>query len=378
MERMKPLPLKNSKKRARERRVLMGLVELYLESGKPIGSKTLQESGFDDISSATIRNYFANLEEQGYLLQQHVSGGRVPTDLAFRDYASEHLSEGQVEEADEEALAVLGGETKEVAAYLHQAAELLSSLSGYACFLSTPRFDHDFVMEVKVVPIDASRCLAVIVTDFGSVLSEVMHTETELSEHTARRLEAYFAWRLTGADKPKEMPHKETALAQRLYNELMVRYITRYSSFTQEEVVRCGFSRLLAYPEYQSATALANGLALFESGATMADLLRECERRGEMTYWIGEQLRNHVPAAEHCTVIAVPYAIGGVAVGAVGLLGPTRLPYRRLFGLLQLFADMLGGTLTKSLYKFKIGFRQPEAGALYLQDQEQKMIGEQT
>ncbi len=375
---MKSIPLKHSKKKAREWRVLLGLVELYIAMGKPIGSKTLQENGFDDISSATIRNYFASLEEQGYLLQQHVSGGRVPTDRAFREYAAEHVTEGQVYEEDEQALALLGEETKEVAAYLQQAAEMLSELTGCACFLSAPRFDHDFVLDVKVVPVDSNRCLAVIVTDFGSILSEVMHAEVEIDGAMAGRLEGYFAWRLGRTDKPKEMPHKEVALAERFYNELMVRYITRYSSFSQDEVLRTGFSRLLAFPEFNNAMALVGGLALFENSSTMAEVLRDCETRGELTYWIGDQLKAYVPAADHCAVVAIPYSIGGAPVGAVGVLGPTRLPYRRLFGLLHLFAEAVGETLSKSLYKFKIGFRQPEAGALYLNDQEIQMITDQT
>ena len=83
----KPVSIKRMGKHDRERRVLLGLVDYYIQTGKPVGSNTLKEAGFGDLSSATIRNYFAHLEEEGYLLQSHSSGGRIPTHLAYRVYA---------------------------------------------------------------------------------------------------------------------------------------------------------------------------------------------------------------------------------------------------------------------------------------------------
>ena len=84
---------KKSGKTDRERKVLIGLVEHYIQTGKPVGSNVLKDVGFDDLSSATIRNYFAHLEEEGYLAQQHSSGGRIPTDQAFKLYANEYCQE---------------------------------------------------------------------------------------------------------------------------------------------------------------------------------------------------------------------------------------------------------------------------------------------
>lgn len=88
---MKTLAPKKPAKDQREKLILFGLVDLYLQSGKPIGSNTLRENGFEALSSATIRNYFAKLEEEGLVKQQHSSGGRIPTPLAYKIYAEEHL-----------------------------------------------------------------------------------------------------------------------------------------------------------------------------------------------------------------------------------------------------------------------------------------------
>src|SRR5438045_1193035 len=100
----KSLPQRKLPKADREHSVLLGLIELYLKTGKPIGSHTLQENGFDSLSSATIRNYFSKMEEAGYLKQQHTSGGRIPTQKAFRLYADSYLNEGVIEGEQAELL----------------------------------------------------------------------------------------------------------------------------------------------------------------------------------------------------------------------------------------------------------------------------------
>ncbi|MBS0621381.1 MAG: heat-inducible transcriptional repressor HrcA [Verrucomicrobia bacterium] len=359
---MKPLPIKRAKKADREYRVLMGLIELYLEQGKPISSNTLRESGFEDLSSATLRNYFAHLEQKGFLHQQHVSGGRIPTALALEAYVSEVV---QSEEPSHLHLFEdLKSETKEIIAYLQKAVERLSETTGCATFLSAPRFDRDFVLDARLVPIDASRALCALITDFGSVLTEIIHTDEPIDQEECKRVEAYFAHRLQGADKPKGA----LANAQKFYNELMIRYITRYSNFTEEEVLRTGFSRLLAYPEFQEPTALANSLSLFESGRKMIALLRSCQQKEDLTYWVG-----HPTVGSHCSVLTIPYAINGVVVGAVGILGPTRLPYRKLLPILRLFCRQLSSSLSASLHKFRIHYRQPET-TLYLEEKQQKLL----
>lgn len=135
----KSFPPKKLPKTDREQAVLMGLMELYLKTGKPIGSHTLQENGFESLSSATIRNYFGKMEEAGYLKQQHTSGGRIPTEKAFRMYADLHQQEGTLEKAQEEALEeVLKGNHREIATLLNRSADVLSELTKCAIFISAP------------------------------------------------------------------------------------------------------------------------------------------------------------------------------------------------------------------------------------------------
>ncbi len=371
---------KKPPKAERELVLLMGLVDLYLKEGRPVGSNTLRKCGFQSLSSATIRNYFSKLEAQGYLMQQHSSGGRIPTPLAYKLYASNVLHEGHAPEKEAEALKKrLQQETREVADYLMMAANTLSEATDCAVFLSSPRFDHDFVLDVKIVSLDRERLLCAILTDFGKVHTAVVHTQHKWSNFTLKKVEGYFHYKLTHLDPPM-LTKEEEELCHKLYNEVMLRHIASAAHFTTEDIYKTGFSKLLHENDINDPVAIASSLSLFENTPYLRSLLKECSKLKQMRCWIGDDLRT--PTLTPCSVIAHPYSIHQTIVGALGILGPNRIPYKKLFALLHLAAEEISNTLTRSLYKFKISYRQPqqgpfdpiaEAGVLLL---EKKQIGE--
>ena len=362
MKSLKPLFAQKFNKKQRQLGVLIGLVDHYIKTGKPVGSNTLRENGFDSLSSATIRNYFSKLEKEGYLMQQHSSGGRVPTNAAFKAYASFYQNTCLVDQNDENILHTLKDyDSKEIGLQLQNAIEKLSDLANLAAFLSSPRFDNDFITQINLVTIDCHRCLCVILTNFGLIHTEVLTTEDKISSFALKRIERYFHWRLTGQDYPEDLMKLEEILAQRFYNEIMVRYIVGYANFSHEDMYTAGFSKLLSYPEFHYAKALSDSLSLFENFSHLQQLLLSCCEDKKMKFWIGEDFP-FGSSSTNCSVIAVPYRIQHSIVGAVGVLGPTRIPYHRLFGIIQVFSDYLGECLTKNIFKFKITFRNPQSG----------------
>jgi heat-inducible transcriptional repressor len=358
----KTLSAKKIPKTDREQAVLLGFIELYLKTGRAIGSHTLQENGFDSLSSATIRNYFSKMEKAGYLKQQHTSGGRIPTEKAFRFYADTHQNNAVIERDQEELFeGVFKTETKEVATLLHRSSDLLSELTKCAVFVSAPRFDQDFIQDVKLIQLDASKLLSVLITDFGLIRTETVYLENEVDIPFLRSAEEYFLWRMNKGEKPLFKKESEAKMAQRIYNEIMVRHVVGYANFLEEDILRTGLSKLLAYPEFNDAAALANSLSLLEDQVQMRALLKQCAKENQLMCWIGDELCPYVPESSECTVIAIPYRINQSIAGSIALLGPLRLPYRNLFGLLQLFSEHLGNALTNSVYKYKITFREPQA-----------------
>ncbi len=370
---------KRAGKRDKEKRVLTALVEYYLKTGKAVGSNTLKDVGFPDLSSATIRNYFANLEEEGFLKQHHTSGGRVPTEQAFRFYAKESLEEfersNRQDSHDHVASTDDAEDLKAVALFLQRMTEATAEHTQCAAFLSAPRFDQDFVNDIKLICLDSSRCLAVVLTSFGQVYTEVLHAPHKISTHGVQRIQSYFHSRLMNTELEGEpLSQEEHELALRFYQETMARYLVNYANFSQEDVFRTGFSKLLRYPEFQEAESLAASLSLFENQTALRSLARDVQRAGKMKCWIGEDLFAFLPTQPNCSLISAPYFIGHKCVGSVGIIGPMRVPYTQLFAKIDSIAAEISHFLDKNLYKYKIDFRKVPGAPYELDYQTRKLL----
>ena len=204
----------------------------------------------------------------------------------------------------------------------------------------------------------------------------MVYVNTKLTTFLIKKIEEYFQWRLTGCKRPASLTTAEEELAQKIYNELLVRYIVSYNNFQDADIYRTGFSSLLAYPEYRDPNILAATFSLFENSHGLRQILKESEKLDAMRVWIGDDLASHAQSDQPaCSVIAIPYYVNNQPVGAVGILGPKRIPYRTLFGLIRHFSSLISETLTKNLYKFKIAMRQPRGAGLLI-DNDVKFIGD--
>ena len=372
----KPEKSKEYKKAGKQEKlesVLMSLVEYFLKTGKAVGSESLREAGCGDMSSATIRNYFAELEEKGYVKQHHTSGGRVPTAAAFRLYA--HQAQQELSEAASDHISGVDvEETKELALFMQRAAEAISEATGCAAFLSSPRFDQDFVTDIKLVSIDSSRALAIIVTSFGQIYTELLHSPHKISSFSLKRMEEYFQHRITGRELEPTLAPDEHELAVRFYQEVMTRYIVRYVNFTKEDLFRTGFSKLLRYPEFQEAESLTSSLSLFENQTALRALVRDTVKAEKSKVWIAEDLLSFLTGSANCAVIATPYRIGHKQVGAIGIIGPMRMPYRHVIAQVQASAEDISRFLERNLYKHKISFRTPAQAGYEIGQTSRKLL----
>lgn len=352
----------HSKRDSRAKKALAGLVDLYLKTGKPVGSETLKENGFEEVSSATLRNYFAELEKEGLLMQPHASGGRIPTHKALSFFVNEMKNEGKVNPENEKRLRLeLGRPTHQVASYLQKGAELLSEILQFPIFLSSMRFDQDFILDVRLVSIDKERILCILISSFGQLFTETLFVEKKVTTFSLKRIESYFQYRLRAQKIEPALSDEEREMAEKFYNEFMVRYLTFYANFSQEDIYCTGFSRLLAYPEFSDPLSLSSALALFENSSKMRLILSDCESHGKLRVCMGADLSSYGLSTTHSAVIAIPYYLNHVSSGAIGLLGPCRMPYPEIFATMKLFSDLISDSLTKSLYKFKLSFRHPRS-----------------
>ena len=185
---------------------------------------------------------------------------------------------------------------------LQSVAEVLSEATHCAVFLSAPRFDHDFVLDIKLVGVDANRCLCVIITDFGQVMTELLYTDKKMSSFTLKRLENFFRWRLTGLDKPTLSPDEEI-LATRFYNEVMMRHLVGSTHFTTEDIYKTRlFTNYWLMPTLMMQQRLPMAWGFLKTKRLFAHCCVNVAKAEDLSCWIGGNLHA-------CSALAIPYKI---------------------------------------------------------------------
>jgi len=351
--------IKRFKKSERTDQVLFGLIRLYLKTYKPVGSNSLRENGFEDLSSATIRNYFADLEARGLLEQPHTSGGRVPTWRAFKLFATE---KGDLPKPLMGALrAISRQKTKKIFELLQQVAEQLSEWTLGAAFLTLPHFEQDSIIDLHLVKIDATRLLGALVTGFGQVHTYTLLMHHKLSEHALRRIEQCLRFELQRTSQTQRLSPDERKSAEQIYQELLTRYLLEQSDARGAGPHKTGFSRLLKHPSFHSARTVGGALELFENEERLAQFARACQASNDVHAWIGEELIPFSKEASECAICAINYQIGSLPVGTIGVLVPLTSDFPSIFALLTELSKALSTALESNITTYKLSYRPAEA-----------------
>lgn len=342
--------------------ILLTTTELYLKTGQPVSSKTLKEHCRSNLSSATIRNYFAELENEGFLKKNHISGGRIPTNLAFRYYL-DHCANLYTEPLPrfvKELLDQLPKENQNIVKDLQKASEILSEALQLPICFSSPRFDNDAIVHIQLTPVDDQRAVVILSTEFGQIFTDILWLPKGCPVEALKRVETFLQHYIRKTPQPRALSIQEEQLGMTLYNEVIVRYLTRYCNFSEEDLYQTGLSKLLRYEAFKDPDLLALGLSFFENRHHMCKLLNIGMYRGTPLAFIGHELADVLGTPDpQCTIITVPYSMNRTPLGAFGVLGPVNLPYKEVLSTLSVFAEQLTASLTQSFYKFKLSFRRP-------------------
>lgn len=349
----------SSTRQRRALQILLQLVELHLRTGRPVGSQALKEEGVKHLSSATLRNYFAQLESLGYLRQTHISGGRLPTDAAFEVYAHEALISARADVHQglkaanfEQHLPPPSGSG--LSSWIESIAGELSRRTRCCIALTLPRFTQDFVVRVQLVSLLNRRLLSVVCTQFGLVHTTSLSVEWSRDQSALEDLTAYCNWRLNESlPKPPLTSGDEQAYSQ-IHGEIMIHYLIQHSGLSHQRLALTGLSQLLCHSECREPSVFAEFLTLLEERRSWRRLLNHAQSQPDPLLWVGRGLSPYFPEASHCSVIAGTYRLHRTSVGAIALIGPVRMPYREVFGHLIAAQEHLQRHLTESIYKFNI------------------------
>ena len=336
----------------RSREIFRMVVDTYVETGEPVGSRTLSRRGSLDLSPATIRNVLADLEESGLLFAPHTSAGRLPTDAGLRLFVSGLLEVGGLTEDERRSIdGPLGAAGKSLAQALEEATSTLSGLSRCAGVVVAPKIEGP-LKHIEFVPIAATRALVVMVTEGGLVENRLIDMPLGTPAATLTAATNFLKARLAGhtIDEARTAILGEIENRKAQLDELTARVIEAgLASWAGggegTALIVKGQAKLLndvtALADLERLRALFDMLETREAMVRLLDATREGQ--GVQIY-IGSA--NPLFGVAGCSMIVAPYSNSREqVVGAIGVIGPTRLNYARIIPLVDYTAKVIGRLL---------------------------------
>ncbi|ENQ3104183.1 heat-inducible transcriptional repressor HrcA [Bacillus cereus] len=333
--------------------ILQTIIDDFIGSAQPVGSRTLSKKEEITFSSATIRNEMADLEELGFIEKTHSSSGRVPSEKGYRFYvdhllAPQHLpSEDVIQIKDLFAQRVFEAEK-----LAQQSAQILSELTNYTAIVLGPKVSANKLKNVQILPLGHQTAVAIIVTDTGHVQSKTITVPESVDLQDLEKMVNILNDKLSG------VPMSE--LHNKIFKEIVMvlrQYVHNYDSVMKmldgtfqfplsEKVYFGGKTNMLAQPEFHDIQKVRLLFNMIENEDAFYDILKSKQ--------IGIQVKigreNSSVAMENCSLISATYSIGDEQLGTIAILGPTRMQYSRVISLLQLFTRQFTDGLN-GLYK---------------------------
>ena len=326
----------------RKRQILKVVVEDYVRTAEPVGSKAIAAEMGGSVSSATIRNELADLTELGYLEQPHTSAGRMPSPKGYRLYVNELMEEQRLSLAETERInRSLQLKMEELNRLLTQAGRAVSSLVRYPAYVAAARKSGVTARRFELLPVDERNCILVMMTSDSRVKSQLLRMQLKLEPEQLPAVAGLLNGRFTGV-APEEMSRRLMAAAEQTAPQqfLLLSQAVSYAADCLEaagrpEIVTAGVGRLLKLPEFRDADK-AHELMSF-----LADSKEELPQpmHREMEILIGPE--NVKEALRDASVVVASYDIGDGMRGLIGVVGPTRMDYAAVAARLSGFAEGL-------------------------------------
>jgi heat-inducible transcriptional repressor len=333
--------------------LLRTLIECYVRDGQPVGSRTLSRESGLTLSSATIRNVMADLEEHGFVSSPHTSAGRIPTDKGYRYFVNALLryqppGEAEIEELRRN-LELRAGDPK---ALVTTASQLVSGLTRLAGVVTVPRETHAALSQIEFVGLSGNRVLAILVVNGREVQNRVVQLDRHYSPDELRRASAFLNDQFRG----RELADVRARLVAQLQetreqmNRLMIDAITlAQRAFAaapdqgDSDMVVAGETNLMGFAELSNVDRLRRLFEAFNEKRDILHLLDQSLHAEGVQIFIGHE--SGFTILDDCSVVAAPYALDDQVVGVVGVIGPTRMAYERVIPVVDIAARMLSSAL---------------------------------
>lgn len=324
----------------RKASILKAIVEEYVAFGHPVGSASVTSKAHLPVSSATVRNEMTVLEAQGYISQPHTSAGRIPTDLGYRYYVDHLAGPVRLPGADRAAVTGFFAQAhREIEEMLTATSRLLSKLTAYAAVVIAPRFEGSRVRDVHLVSLTPGAILAVMVTNAGKVekyMVENLRTDQDDLRRASQVLtESLRGWSLI--EPAPALPGTGRSTADDLAAQVLAQLVSRPDEETAGLYLGGAFNLVAEGAEREEVQHVLEAL---ERQAAIVSMLWEALADTDLVVRIGSE--NPIPEMREWSLVTAPYRAGRTPLGAVGVVGPTRMNYVRAISAVEAVSAGLG------------------------------------
>ncbi|MCA1039059.1 heat-inducible transcriptional repressor HrcA [Bacillus infantis] len=330
------------------------IVDDFIRSAQPVGSRSLSKKEEISFSSATIRNEMADLEELGFIEKTHTSSGRVPSEKGYRYYVDHLLSPQKLNQQDIFTIKSLFAERiYELEKIVQKSARIMSELTSYTSIVLGPAVKENKLRKIQIVPLNKDTAIAIIVTDTGHVENKMFSIPENIHPGEIEKLVNILNERLAGVpiDNLNDKIYKEVAVLLRQhvnhYDLLLYSFADILKLSANEKLFFGGKTNMLSQPEFHDIEKIRNLMNMIEQEESIYDLIRK-DKSG-INIKIGRENENS--AMENCSLITATYSMGAEQLGTIAVLGPTRMEYSRVISLLQIISADLTDVLTKLYQK---------------------------
>lgn len=332
----------------RKFRILQAIIDDYILTAMPVGSRTISKKYEMGLSSATIRNEMSDLEELGYLAQPHISSGRIPSAKAYRLYVDQLLRTGVIDSIDPASIQRhFEGRLRKMEDVVSHAAQVLSSLTHYTAVVTPPTGPEPRIRHLQLVPVTEKNALIVIVTDVGIVRDAMIAIDEGLDSDALYKISMMLTEKLQGKSFKQALESLSELLPEMKAKEKLLQGIetlARQSEKQQSEpkIAVGGSSNILSYPEYSDIEKARSFLSLIETREKLAQLM---EPSGPMAFTIRIGPETGLPEMRDLTIVTATYMTGPEGHGTIGVIGPTRMQYQKVLSILSTMGRQLSELL---------------------------------
>ncbi len=338
----------------RKVKILNAIIKNYLETGEPVGSRTISKYTDLNLSSATIRNEMSDLEELGYIVQPHTSAGRIPSDKGYRFYVNNLIATKDKEVSDMQEWMI--EKTEKMEGLLKQVAKVLANNTQYATMVSAPSVVSNRLKFVQLSAVDEHQVLSVVVMEGNIVKNKIINVDKPLDNETMLKLNMLLNTSLNGLtveqinlgiiSKMKE----QAGIHDEIISQVLDTVAETITDGDGLEVYTSGATNIFKYPELADSQKASELLSTFEEKQSIMKLLSDKTddgTTGEIQVYIGDETT--IPTMADCSIVKATYELGDGVKGVIGIVGPKRMDYENVVDNIK----SLKGQLDKLIKKDK-------------------------